>query len=54
MSVKDFNTAIGDFGKALKAYFDAMKADSLAKTDNVGYTLSKANRTKKCFVHLVP
>lgn len=54
MSESDYNTALADFGKALKAYFSAMKTDSAAQTDEVGYNRSKWLRTGKCFVHTVP
>ena len=31
-----------------------MKADSIKKTDDVGFTLSKANQTNNCYVHILP
>jgi hypothetical protein len=54
MSESAYNKALADFGKELKAHFAAMKAESDARTDQVGYTKAKWRRTGKCFTHIVP
>jgi hypothetical protein len=54
MKAKDYDAATADFGKALKAYFKAMKDDSIATTDEVGHKRSTWQRTGKCFLHPVP
>jgi hypothetical protein len=51
MKATDYDTAVADFGKALRAYFKAMKDDSIATTDEVGHKKSTWLRTKKCFEH---
>jgi hypothetical protein len=54
MTENAFNTAINEFRTKVTNYFNRMKADSEAKTDEVGFTRSKALKTGKCYVHLVP
>ena len=46
--------AIRAFTDAFDRYHAAMTADSISKTDEVGFTKTKADDTGDCYVHLVP
>jgi len=54
MTVADYEKKAAAFVKALNQYWAHMKADSIQKTDEVGFTLSKADRINSCYVHLLP
>ncbi len=54
MKATDYDQAAAAFAAALNKYWADMKADSIKKTDEVGFTLSKANATNSCYVHAVP
>ena len=48
MSVADYKKETSTYGDKLNAYFTAMDDDSVAKTDEVGYTFSKCVADGKC------
>jgi hypothetical protein len=54
MPVSDYEKAVSAFRAALKQYYADMDAQSVNATDEVGFTLSKSNKTKSCYVHLLP
>jgi hypothetical protein len=54
MKATDYDAATVAFNKALNKYYADMEADSVSKTDDVGFTLSKSNKTNNCYVHVVP
>jgi len=54
MTVDEYNQAHAGFDRAIKAYFAKMESESIAKTDEVGFRLSKRKATKKCFQHTIP
>ncbi len=54
MKSSDYDRAVADFSKALNKYWADMEADSVQKTDEVGFTLTKSNRTNSCYPHVVP
>jgi hypothetical protein len=54
MKSSDYDKAAATFGTAVNKYYADMKADSISKTDDVGFTLNKSNRTNSCYVHQVP
>lgn len=54
MKAADYDQAAAAFGAALTKYYADMEADSVKKTDQVGYTLSTAESTNDCYVHLLP
>ncbi len=54
MSTGEYRTETTNFGDALQAYTRAMRADSLASTDEVGHRKSTWQSTGTCFVHIVP
>jgi hypothetical protein len=54
MNEADYLKAVAAFGVAIKKYRADMKADSIQKTDEVGFTLSTSNKTKSTFEHEVP
>lgn len=54
MDAKDYDKSVDAFIKAVEKYWTDMTADSVQKTDEVGFTLSKSNRTNTCYVHEVP
>jgi hypothetical protein len=54
MKPADYDAAADAVVKAINKYWADMKADSIKKTDEVGFTLSKANKTNSCYVHQVP
>ena len=54
MKAADYDTAVAAFGTALNKYFADMEADSVKTTDEVGFTLSKSNKTNSCYVHVLP
>jgi hypothetical protein len=55
MKAADYDAAAAAFVKVLNKYWADMTADSIKKkTDEVGFTLSKANKTNSCYVHEVP
>jgi hypothetical protein len=54
MNAADYDKAVAAFGTALNKYYADMKADSVKKTDEVGFTLSKADKTNSCYIHILP
>jgi hypothetical protein len=54
MKATDYDAAAAAFAKALTKYWADMTADSVKKTDEVGFTLSKANKSNSCYIHEVP
>jgi len=54
MLVTDYDQATVDFKDALKKFFDDMEAESISKTDDVGFTLNKANEENSCYAHILP
>lgn len=54
MKAADYDAAAAAFSAALNKYYADMKADSIKKTDQVGFTLSNANKTNSCYVHVLP
>jgi len=54
MKAADYDAATKAFAAALNQYWHDMEAESVQKTDEVGFTLSKSNRTNSCYVHMVP
>ena len=54
MKAADYDKAAAAFVTAINKYYADMKADSISKTDDVGFTLSKSNQTNSCFVHELP
>jgi hypothetical protein len=54
MKASDYDAATAAFGRAINKYYKDMEADSIQKTDEVGYTLSKSNRTRGCYIHILP
>jgi hypothetical protein len=54
MKAADYDAAVAAFVKAVNGYWAAMQADSVRKTDEVGFTLSKSNSTNSCYVHELP
>ena len=54
MKPADYDKAAAAFVIAINKYYADMKADSISKTDDVGFTLSKSNTTNSCYVHVLP
>jgi len=54
MSADDLQAEITRFGDELQAYTDAMEADSLGRTDEVGHRKSTWSSSGTCYVHRVP
>jgi hypothetical protein len=54
MKASDFDRAAADFSKALNEYWADMESDSVTKTDEVGFTLTKSNKTNSCYQHVLP
>lgn len=54
MKAADYDKAAAAFSAAVNKYFADMKADSIKNTDEVGFTMSKSDKTKSCYVHMVP
>jgi len=54
MKATDYDTAAAAFSAALTKYYNDMDADSVQKTDEVGFTLSQSNKTNSCYVHVLP
>ena len=54
MKAADYDKAAAAFGTAIMKYYSDMHADSITKTDDVGFTLNKANKTNSCYVHVLP
>jgi hypothetical protein len=54
MKASDYDKATAAFAAALNKYYKDMEAESIKKTDEVGFTLSKANKTNSCYVHILP
>ncbi len=54
MRVVDYEKQTAAFVKALNQYWEQMKAYSIQKTDEVGFTLSEWNQTGNCYTHLLP
>jgi hypothetical protein len=54
MKASDYDTAAAAFSAAITKYYKGMEAVSIKKTDEVGFTLSKSNKTNCCYVHIVP
>jgi hypothetical protein len=54
MKADEYDKAAAAFSAALNKYYADMKADSVKKTDEVGFTLTTANKTNTCYVHEVP
>lgn len=54
MKAADYDKAAAAFTTALNQYWKDMKADSIRKTDEVGFTMSHADKTNSCYVHHVP
>jgi len=50
----DYDNAAAAFNTALTKFYRDMEADSIKKTDEVGFTLNKANKTNSCFDHILP
>jgi hypothetical protein len=54
MKASDYDAATVAFTTAINKYYKDMEADSIKKTDEVGFTLSKSNKTNTCYVHILP
>jgi hypothetical protein len=54
MKATDYDKAAAAVSAAIKKFFADMKADSISKTDDVGFTLNKSNQTNSCYVHTLP
>lgn len=54
MTEDEYTTATDTFKAELATYHDAMKADSGAKTDEVGHHKSTWESTQECYLHLLP
>jgi hypothetical protein len=54
MKAADYDKAAAAFSAAVNKYYADMQADSVKTTDEVGFTLSKSNKTNSCYVHVVP
>lgn len=54
MKATDYDKAAAAFSASLTKYWADMTADSIKKTDDVGFTLKKSNQTNSCFVHILP
>ena len=54
MDSKTYDAAAKKFADAVNAYWKAMASDSKQKTDQVGFTLAKADKTGSCYIHQIP
>ena len=54
MDSKDYDKGAKEFAQAVLSYWKAMKDDSEKKTDQVGFTMKKADASGSCYVHQVP
>ena len=54
MKAADYDAAAKAFSAGLTKYYNDMEAESVKKTDEVGFTLSKSNRTNSCYEHVLP
>lgn len=54
MKAADYDAAAAAFVKVLNKYWADMTADSIKKTDEVGFMLSKGEQDNSCYVHEVP
>ena len=54
MKASDYDAAAAAFSAAISKYYKDMEADSIKKTDEVGFTLSKSNKTNSCYQHILP
>ncbi|MBI3864086.1 MAG: hypothetical protein HY290_19560, partial [Planctomycetia bacterium] len=54
MKSDDYDKSAAAVSKAITKYYADMTADSIKKTDDVGFTLAKSNQTNSCYVHVVP
>ncbi len=54
MTGGEYNQAIAAFNEKLKAYFKTMKAESVSKTDEAGYSKSTYEKTGKPYHHMIP
>jgi len=54
MPPDEYNDETERFKTELAEFFDAMEADSIANTDEVGYHKSEWESTKECFLHELP
>jgi hypothetical protein len=54
MNASDYDKAAAAFSAAITKYYKDMEADSIKNTDEVGFTLSKSNKSGKCYEHILP
>jgi hypothetical protein len=54
MTPAEYQAETSRFSNELDAYFDAMEADTVANTDEVGHHKSTWESTNNCYVHLLP
>jgi len=54
MTPEEYDAETERFKEELANYFDAMKADSVTNTDEVGHHKSTWESTQECYVHLLP
>ncbi len=54
MSADEYEKAARKFKKSLKQFISDMKADSKARSDEVGFTLSHSDATNSCYSHELP
>jgi hypothetical protein len=54
MTVAELTKTQTEFNEKVKAYFESMRADSVSRTDEVGYRRSTYKRTKIPYRHTLP
>jgi hypothetical protein len=54
MKSSEYDAAAAAFSAAITKYYKDIEAESVKNTDEVGFTLTKSNKTNSCYVHIVP